>query len=271
MKKGFVLLLLLIFLFGCKSEQKNGITIENIVISDLAGNNHSLSYDIKNFDSFPVDCYAKISLGNRIVIRDIGIIGPENEEKKQTIISLKNEKIQIKVEPVCKEISDSVIQKCGDLKRYTDRRICELELENPKLKQCSMKKSNQIKLFCMALTLNNPQICQYMITPKRHWCEAYISGDYSLCEKITNLKEKDWCYMDIGMNKKDKAICEKVNDEAKKTSCMGVVLSDADMCLKGDKKNTLPCIMNVAESTGDKTLCGKLSDNLKEKCYSIFE
>lgn len=272
MKKRFILLLLLLFLAGCKFgiEQQNGTVIKDVIINELEGGNHSISFNIKNFNDFSVDCYARILLGNRTALCSVGVIKARNEEKKQTIINLKNGKTQIKVEPVCKEISDSVIQKCGDLKGYTDRRICELELENPELKQCSMEKSNQMKLFCIALTLNNFQICQYMLTPKRHWCAAYISEDYSLCEKIIDLKEKDWCYMDIGMNKKDKDICEKVNDEAKKTSCMGAVLSDADMCLKGDKKNTQACIMNVIESTGDKILCEKLSNSLKEECYSIF-
>lgn len=274
MKKKFGILFLLILVIGlmggCKPglEQKTGVVVENVV---LESKNNLVSFNIQNFDNFIVDCYARVILNDRLVaLRNIGVIEPKSEEKKQINLGVTNTNAQIKIEPVCMEVNSLTVQKCGDLEEYIDRRICELEPENPGVKQCYAKKTLSEKMFCMALITNNPEICRRMLTSRKYWCTAYITGDFSQCENIIDINGKDRCYMDIGMNRRDKNICEKINDQAKKTSCMAAVSLDADACLKGSQIDEMSCILIIAEVTGDKTLCEKLTDS-KEECYHSLE
>lgn len=268
----FTFLFLSILVLGCqfKQEQRTGVVIEDVLINKINGNNCSVSFNVKNFDNFAVDCYAKISVYKKPKLMNLGIIEPRSEEKKQIFLKINDTNTPVKIEPVCRGVNSSTIQRCGNLKSYVDRRICEFEPENPQLEQCYARETGQEKLFCMALVTNNSEICQNFLEYKKYWCTAYITGDFSQCEKITDQDQKDECYTDIGMNKRNKDVCQKINNEAKKTSCMAVIDSDADSCLKGDPNSKLVCIINIIEHTGDKTVCEKLGD-LKEQCYSYFE
>lgn len=269
----FVFLFLSIIMLGCqfKPEQQTGVIIQNIQVNGLKENKPYVSFKIKNFNNFTVDCYGKISFDNKTTLSGIGIVKPGIKEEKQiSLNSITDANVKIKIEPICRGMSDLVVQKCGNIKTYTDRILCEFELKNPRVKQCYGRETGAGKLFCAALVTNNPKICNYIVSYKRHWCTAYITGNFSYCDKITDQDKKDWCYMDIGMNKGNKNICEKISDSAKKTSCMAVISSDANACLKGSKQDELICILNIIEIMGDKSLCEKLGDS-KTECYSSLE
>ena len=271
MKKWLLLLLLLLILTGCKlvSEQK-GIMIKDVVISKLDSNNMSISFNIKNLNNSAADCYANISSSEKEVHKDIGMIKARHKEKKQINLALKNVTVQIKIEPICKWVDDLTFQKCNT-GNYIDRRICEFVLKKPELQQCLANDKTYYKLFCIALLTKNYKICNYINTNvEKNWCKAYVTKNVKFCNQIKNKKDKDWCYTDLGMNFKDSAICNKINDAKYKTSCTAAATQSPELCLGGAKEFKLSCIVIIAESTGNKNICELLGEQKKE-CYSSLE
>lgn len=269
MKKGMIpLLFLLLFLFGCKpSSLYGGVKITNLIIEEYAGDKHSVSFMVDNTNTFATDCYAKIVLDEQTKFYDLGIVPAKTKKTKELTLSFKSGDTQIRIEPVCKEVDGSIVEKCGGVEDPIDRLVCGSIKEKPALQQCVTRKTSQEKVFCAALLSNDAQLCYYILNPQKYWCLAYITGDNSLCEKIESLERKDLCYMDIGMNKRDESLCKKIKDETKKITCEASLNLDADMCLRGDERSMLACIANIAEFTGNEQLCEKLTD-LKEECYS---
>lgn len=269
MKKWLLLLLFLLILTGCKFglEQK-GVMVKDVVVTKLDSNNRSISFSVKNLNNSAADCYVNISLDEKELHKDIGVIEAKSEKKKQIISAFKNEKSQISIKPICRWIDEYTVKKCniGD---YINRRICESALKKPRLQQCLDSNITSYRLFCISLISKRPEICNYIkSSSRRNWCKAYITGNISFCENIRDGKKKDWCYTDLGINFKNLTICDKVSDVKSRTSCIAVATSKPELCLEGAEEFKIACVTNIAELTGNKNICELLGEQ-KEECSEL--
>lgn len=58
------------------------------------------------------------------------------------------------------------------------------------------------------------------------WNVARVKNDISICEQISALEDKEWCYHEIAQLNKNPAICDKISSTTAKDKC--------NECLKGE-------------------------------------
>lgn len=273
MKKWLIILALLLLLLGCKPgglqpKPEKEILIKDLIINELGGNYHLLSFMIQNLKDSAAKCSIKITLpGEPEILKEIGVIKANSEEKRQVKIEIqKDGNIQVDVQPVCEWGNYSTEKKCAQ-EDATEKRVCELTAGKPELKQCLDTNITYYTFFCMALTTNDPTLCNEISSDmKKNWCKAYITKDPDLCGNIKAIQDRDWCYSDMGMNFRDNSICAKISDIKSKTSCTAVATKNPEMCLQGSEGLKLSCITNLAEMLGKKDLCDLLGPEQKLEC-----
>lgn len=260
--------LLLGFLLGCVQQPKKAI-VKDLMIEELKGSKHAVSFSILNKNWKTSDCQVRIILANDTYgIYDLGIMKPDEKKSFKTTLNFKNGETRIEVTADCKPITKKEIDACNDKKRG-ERMLCMLTLDKPELQQCLLPENDAPyhKLFCIALVSKDPEICLYIVPySQKVWCKAYVTKNADLCSKIGIIENKDWCYTDIGMNFKDENICDKISDEKLKTSCIAAATLNAGLCLKGAENHKVSCIVNIIESTSNKELCDILSNEQREEC-----
>jgi len=77
--------------------------------------------------------------------------------------------------------------------------------------------------------------------------EEEVENDLSDCDKIGDMYEKEYCYGDIAIARKNLSICDDITTEVIKNGCYG----------------------GVAKAKGDPSICDKIPNKFyKELCYS---
>lgn len=259
-------LIFFLFLFGC-AQKPEKVVVQNVVMNELEGDKHNISFFVTNPTQKIGDCQAKIILNNvSYGIYDLGIIMLGKEKFFETTIKCRTDETVINIIADCRWVTQKEVDSCGD-KESIEKKLCMLTLDKPQLQQCLAGNITYYKFFCIALITKDPEICTYIKSNlKEAWCRAYVTGDFNLCENIQNETAKDWCYTDIGINFEDLDICDKISDEKSKTSCTAVAKQQPELCLEGAENYQVSCIVNIIESTENKELCNLLTGEQKEEC-----
>lgn len=238
------LLLIIILLSGCTILQKDTTkAINNLKLQEIKNDQHRLFFNFKNPANSSAECSVLFSLKDTSKIIGLGIFQP-NEEKqiKSKIIPFDGGKSKFILTPKC---------------------------EHPdNLENCISHNSSGAQYFCLAILNNDEKFCDKISSTVRNIrCRAYTLNMPELCETIPEEGDKDWCYMDLGMNKQDRNLCDKIKSADKRNSCIAVTTFNPNLCLEGDENSKLACIENLAEFMKDITLCDKLGE-LSSECYN---
>lgn len=120
---------------------------------------------------------------------------------------------------------------------------------------------------CVGLASRNKAICIKNI--------AVSKSDELLCEEIGRDDGKTWgvdqeCFKQIAVQKTDLVLCDRVNNGAKKNSCIiaiAIQTKDVGLCeqVDGDiasgKGDIYLCYTNLAKVNGDVSMCDKVVES----------
>ncbi|MBL7100863.1 MAG: hypothetical protein ISS23_02835 [Nanoarchaeota archaeon] len=232
-----LLFLALFFLFGCTQKFSE---IKDLEYIELNGDENLVFNAINPLNSL-AECSVYFSVEDDLKILGLGVFQPQEKRLIKSSLTFEN----------------------GE----TDFTL-DLKCETPEnLKKCATQEEAYSQYFCLALINKDHKFCKKIDANFRKiWCEAFVLDQPELCSNIADKECKDWCYMDLGMNKRDRTLCDKIMDTGQKTSCIAVTTSNPDLCLEGDENYKLTCIETLAESMKDITLCDKLEDS-SDECY----
>lgn len=235
------------------------IFIENIStrnITDKGGD--IVSFYIRSEYDVPADCVVNFSVKSTHNSWDIGTIGPHSGKMVEQKVMMPPGKSKFVLSAHCQPIYKDM---AGLLEQ--DKDICDIENPGRNIKQC-MNRENADKFFCISLIEQNISYCSCIKElPRKTLCMVYLENDPGLCEQLT--EQRDWCYLDYAMNKKNRAACDKIQAEDSRNSCLAVVTNDLELCLGLKEDNKYDCIVHLAQDMHNKSLCEVL-DN-KADCY----
>ena len=134
--------------------------------------------------------------------------------------------------------------------------------------------------FCyigLAAKHKDTALCQKMTSDIRKSCYTVIaqaSNNPAICEEAGSYKNS--CYREYARNMKDVSVCDKITDVYEKDNCYSDAantLADGSYC---DKIKVVPnkdnCYHNIAMRLQDKTFCDKIStQNIKDSCRQNLE
>ncbi|MBN1940845.1 MAG: hypothetical protein JW772_01540 [Candidatus Diapherotrites archaeon] len=130
----------------------------------------------------------------------------------------------------------------------------------------------------VAAATQDLSICETLIELIDNKENCYLNvglerGDDSLCEKVTVLARKDLCYDQIAKRKRDVTICTKIQELEKEESCHTIIAwetlneSDCEQIPTTEKKDT--CYSGISARTGKSELCNKITEiEKRDSCYN---
>ncbi len=243
---------------GNRSLPEKKVFVENISTGSTDKGGDIVTFYVRNEYDVAADCAVNYSLGNRHESWDIGMIEPHSAKKVEKEEIMPPGKSRFTLEAHCQPIYRDMAGLPED-----NNSICNTDNLGGSISQC-MGRENADKFFCIALITQNISYCDCINNQARKTlCSVYLKNNPELCEQLAG--ERDWCYLDYALNKKDRASCEKVNDEGERKSCLAVVTGDLDLCLSLDEDNKFECIVHLAPEMHNKSLCEQLAN--KDACY----
>ena len=262
-----LIIILFLITLSNKKVQLGGekkVLIEDLKFNKIPNSNRGqFSFYITNDHEEYADCSVTLFLDYDSFSWNVGIIKPNSRKLLEQPISMPKGTTKIKLTADCKWNKEIDISECEN----STFKICNLIKEEPSLKQC-LNRNIASQYFCIALIKNDAGYCDDIkVLYRKIHCIAFIENKPELCENL--IRWRDWCYQDYAMNKQDKELCEKIKNEDKKKSCLGVTTSNVELCKDINERDKFPCIVNLAEFTGNKALCELLVD--KEACYKDLE
>lgn len=106
-------------------------------------------------------------------------------------------------------------------------------------------------------------------------------GDVGACAEWEGVGSRDSCYNNLGIEKRDHAICDKIQDEEYHNWCNIMVASyidDYTYCDKLDKMHSIQCYYQFAKEKKDYTICDHIKHEgvytgvcQKSACYEIID
>ena len=213
--------------------------LKDILEIEMLGNNQGLiSFKANNTKDLLIECSVLLSLNNTLYEIGLGIFHPNEEKTVESAVGFNNG-----------ESKFDLIIKCNQPKN---------------MEKCVLKESIYMQYFCLALLNQDVSFCDKISSNVSNmrmiWCKAFILDQPEFCEDIVDNNDKDWCYLDIGMNKANKKACDMTMDIKRKNSCMAVVESNPDLCFDGEDGSIPICLENTAKAMNDITVCDKLSE-----------
>jgi len=217
--------------------------LKDILEIDMFGNNQGLiSFKANNTKDLFIECSVLLSLNNTLYEIGLGIFHPNEERTVESAVGFNNG-----------ESKFDLIIKCNQPKN---------------MEKCVLKESVYMQYFCLALLNHDVSFCDKIssnvLNARMIWCKAFILDQPELCEDIVDNNDKDWCYLDIGMNKVNKKACDMIMDIKRKNSCMAVVESNPDLCFDGEDGSIPICLENTAKAMNDITVCDKFEESSSE-------
>lgn len=166
------------------------------------------------------------------------------------------------------QVDYSNILDCNNQQNSVESRACSLISADPdRLGQCEGSYLEHA-FFCIAFLKNDNKVCENIKTSAYYLCRAYTENNPKLCDKNKADYARDDCYLDLGMNLRDKELCNKVLDEQKKGSCLAVTDLDLERCFDYEA-GKYACVKNVLEFSNGKVSCDDLSGNRLDDCLEI--
>lgn len=116
---------------------------------------------------------------------------------------------------------------------------------------------------------------RYYLNPQEPAPENKIIDTTSNCGNISDIQEREQCYIELAVDKKDITICDKfLSGSPKMTGCyFQTIVKNKDLqvnvCSIAQDKND--CYATFANINNDISLCDNLSDALlKDRCYQVM-
>lgn len=110
----YFICIFLIFLSGCLTEQKEKVYVKDLVIGELKGDEHAVSFFVMNENDKTGDCTAKILINNnQSSTHYIGLINSGKDKFFETTIKLDADETLVKILPNCEWITEKEATECN--------------------------------------------------------------------------------------------------------------------------------------------------------------
>ncbi len=109
------------------------------------------------------------------------------------------------------------------------------------------------------------------VTPTLYAKESLLEQQIISCERIGYPEWRDDCFESLGKTAQNYSLCLKITNKERRAMCFvsHPPQSLADCQLNQSQKDINGCISQLKETTGDLSLCKKISDiDIKKECYS---
>jgi hypothetical protein len=132
-------------------------------------------------------------------------------------------------------------------------------------------------MYELATFSEKPEMCsQILMKDQMDRCNSFFATkklDSSYCDKITG-EEHDRCILDLAVNSRDIALCNKINSNATLTRCKNYLIDAnpvfCDRLQSNGEKDA--CYLGAAISREDAPLCDKIKSIATiERCYMILD
>jgi len=241
--------------------------------------------------------YALNVLCRAIVLNDPLICKEATESNiKEFIIGLG----YIGFNSLCAAYADKKLSSCRLIVSDVDKEIitdCEQEihlisaLTDKNIEKCNVIEDHGLRFKCLSLISGNTEHCSnYASEMCSDIMNNFIANQYitiiksealKICNLIGNSEIKENCIANVGKHRNlilianafaaDSFIeCKNIEDDDARISCLSILQSDVDMCLKsGDYK--FDCIVNLIEFLDQPELCNELSDEEIIRCQEYVK
>lgn len=260
-----VIFLLLIFLSFNLDKKKEHSELAEVRVANLrfeeSEKNEFLFFDVINEESNEVKCLAAFSYNDELIEWDLGNLNAKTVKTFRKAILMPNGETKFRLETKCRKIDLSAFDEGLDESGILVNELSEIK---PYIRQCVNRSADE-RYFCVAILEDDVNYCGNIKEAYREiLCKAHVLKEPGLCAELDD-DNRDKCYQDYAVNKRDKATCEKIKSKDKRNSCLGVAFMNVDYCKDINEEDKFFCVINLAEFTRNKELCELVSE--KEDCY----